>query len=97
MAVEAEPLQFELLDLILEDSAGSAALTDHAECVALSSCMRGKLCEQMTGLPARQLRPGERLYRIGNPARSLFLLRSGLIKTSALSPDGEPRGRGGPL
>ena len=61
MSVKAEVLQFELLDLVLEDAPESAELTDHAQCVALSSCLRGKLCEQLASLPARHIRPGERL------------------------------------
>lgn len=89
MSTESEVLQFELLDLILEDVAESAELTDHSQCLVLSSCLRGKLCAQLATLPARQLRAGERLYLMGNPARSLFLLRTGLIKTSVLSPSGQ--------
>jgi CRP/FNR family cyclic AMP-dependent transcriptional regulator len=89
VSTESEVLQFELLDLILEDAAESAELTDHSQCLVLSSCLRGKLCAQLADLPARPLRAGERLYLMGNPARSLFLLRSGLIKTSVLSPDGQ--------
>jgi CRP/FNR family transcriptional regulator, cyclic AMP receptor protein len=89
VSTESEVLQFELLDLILEDVAESAELTDHSQCLALSSCLRGKLCAQLATLPARHLRAGERLYLMGNPARSLFLLRTGLIKTSVLSPDGQ--------
>jgi CRP/FNR family transcriptional regulator, cyclic AMP receptor protein len=89
VSVKAEALQFELLDLVLEDAAESAELTDHAQCMALSSCLRGKLCEQLADLAPRQVLPGERLYRMGNPARTLFLLRSGLVKTSVLSSEGE--------
>lgn len=89
MSIDSEILQFELLDLILEDAPDSAELTEHSQCVALSSCLRGKLCAQLASLPARHLPAGERLYLMGNPARSLFLLRSGLVKTSVLSPDGQ--------
>jgi CRP/FNR family cyclic AMP-dependent transcriptional regulator len=88
--MKSEALRYELLDLILEELPDRPArLTDHAQCVALSSSLRGKLCEQLAALPPRQLRPGERLYLMGNPARSLFLLQRGLIKTSVVSPDGE--------
>jgi CRP/FNR family cyclic AMP-dependent transcriptional regulator len=89
VSIDSEVLQFELLDLILEDAPDSAELTEHSQCVALSSCLRGKLCAQLASLPARHLAAGERLYLMGNPARSLFLLRSGLIKTSVLSADGQ--------
>jgi CRP-like cAMP-binding protein len=82
-------LWLELLDLILEDAAESSAeLSDHSQCVVLSSCLRGKLCAQLAQLPSR-LRAGERIYLMGNPARSLFLLQSGLVKTSVISPDGQ--------
>jgi CRP/FNR family cyclic AMP-dependent transcriptional regulator len=89
VTTQAEVLQFELLDLVLEPAGGPADLTDHFQCMALSSSLRGKLCAQLASLPPRQLRTGERLYRVGQPARSLFLLRSGLIKTSVVSPEGE--------
>jgi CRP/FNR family transcriptional regulator len=89
MSVEPEVLRFELLDLVLEDATESADLRDHAQCIALSSCLRGKLCDQLASLPARHIRLGERLYHIGAPARTLFLLRSGLVKSSVLSPQGE--------
>jgi CRP/FNR family cyclic AMP-dependent transcriptional regulator len=85
-----EALRFELLDLIVEEpSRGPARLSDHSQCVALSSSLRGRLCDQLAALPARTLEAGERLYSMGNPARSLFLLHRGLIKTSVVSPDGE--------
>jgi CRP/FNR family transcriptional regulator, cyclic AMP receptor protein len=89
--VESEVLRLELLDVILEAEPAEwrAALTDHSQCVALSSSLRGKLCAQLTSLPARHLQAGDRLYRMGNPARSLFLLRAGLMKTSVISPAGE--------
>jgi CRP/FNR family cyclic AMP-dependent transcriptional regulator len=88
--IQSEVLRLELLDVILDDSVQwSSDLSDHSQCVALSSCLRGRLCQQVTNLPVRHLRAGERVYRMGNPARSVFLLRSGLVKTSALSPEGE--------
>jgi CRP/FNR family transcriptional regulator, cyclic AMP receptor protein len=84
--VESDTLRWELLEVILDDV---AELTDHSQCLALSSSFRGKLCEQLTNLPARHLRAGQQLYLMGNPAGSLFLLRSGLVKTSVRSPAGE--------
>ncbi|HEV2083459.1 MAG TPA: Crp/Fnr family transcriptional regulator, partial [Gemmatimonadales bacterium] len=90
MSTESEVLRLELLDLILEDTADSSAeLSDHSQCVVLSSCLRGKLCAQLAQLPSRPIRAGERIYHMGNPARSLFLLQSGLVKTSVISPDGQ--------
>jgi CRP/FNR family cyclic AMP-dependent transcriptional regulator len=64
-------------------------LPDHAACVPLSLSLRGKLCERLARLPSRSLRAGQHVYLTGNPARSIFLVQSGLIKTSALSPSGE--------
>jgi CRP-like cAMP-binding protein len=83
-------LRLELCDLILGDAGGPSPsmLTEHSQCVALSSCLRGKLCEQLAQLPPRRLGAGDHLYLMGNPARSLFLLLSGLVKTSVLSPEG---------
>jgi CRP/FNR family transcriptional regulator, cyclic AMP receptor protein len=90
MLVESEALRLELLDMLVSDTGEMPAeLTDHSQCTALSSCFRGKLCEQLQRLPARGLSAGQRLYHMGNPAQSLFLVRSGLIKTSVLSPSGE--------
>jgi CRP/FNR family cyclic AMP-dependent transcriptional regulator len=89
VSTESEVLRLELLDLVLEDAAESSAeLSDHSQCVVLSSCLRGKLCAQLAQLPSRHLQAGERIYLMGNPARSLFLLQSGLVKTSVISPDG---------
>ena len=60
----------------------------HAQCLALSGLFRGKLCEQLTGRPARRAASGEFLYFAGEPARSLYFLRRGLVKTSRVAPDG---------
>jgi CRP/FNR family cyclic AMP-dependent transcriptional regulator len=83
--------RLELVQLILGSPLDRAdqRLSEHSECVALSSSLRGKLCQQLAKLPARQLQPGDHLYLTGNPARSVFLVRSGLIKTSAISTEGE--------
>lgn len=93
VAEDGDALQgrLELFELILEAPADQSALrlTDHSQCVALSSCLRGKLCEQLAKLPPRHLRAGDYLYLAGNPARSLFLLQSGLMKTSVISPEGQ--------
>ena len=83
--------RFELFELILASPVNSDTqrLTNHSLCEALSGSLRGKLCQQLAQLPPRQLRPGDHLYLTGNPARSVFLVRSGLIKTSAISAEGE--------
>jgi CRP/FNR family cyclic AMP-dependent transcriptional regulator len=83
--------RLELFSLIVQSSAGEPiwTLSDHLACVALSGSMRGKLCQQLAQLPRRHLRAGQHLYSMGNPARSVFMVQSGLIKASALSPAGE--------
>src|SRR5688572_10869537 len=66
----------------------SGFLTTHLQCVALSDLFRGKLCEELGRGPARRLESGEFLYHMGEAARSIYLMRSGLIKTSLVSPGG---------
>jgi CRP/FNR family transcriptional regulator, cyclic AMP receptor protein len=65
--------------------------SDHAACEALAPSFRGRLCDQVARLPARHFSAGEHLYLMGNTARSLFLVHSGLIKTSTISAEGEER------
>jgi len=55
----------------------------------LSALFRGSLCEQVASGPARCFEAGEFLYHIGGPARSVFLLRRGLVKVSAVSSGGQ--------
>jgi CRP/FNR family transcriptional regulator, cyclic AMP receptor protein len=66
----------------------SGRLGDHSQCVAVSELFRGKLCEELGRRRARQLDSGEFLYHMGEAARSVYLMRSGLIKTSMISPGG---------
>jgi CRP/FNR family transcriptional regulator, cyclic AMP receptor protein len=84
-------LRLEVFELVLGAGAGSVVpeLTDHSQCSPLSACLRGKLCERLAQPPPRHLRAGDHLHLLGNPARSVFLLHSGLVKTSALSPQGK--------
>lgn len=84
-------LRLELFTLILGASGAQPepALTVHAQCVALSPSLRGTLCQSYGQRPSRHLQTGEHLYFSGNPARSLFLVRSGLVKASAVSSDGQ--------
>lgn len=83
--------RLELFSLIFQSAAGEPTrkLSDHLTCMALSASMRGKLCQQLAQLPRRHIQAGQRLYSMGNQARSVFLLQSGLIKASAISPAGE--------
>lgn len=64
-------------------------LTSHNHCMVLSSLFRGKLCDQLTQRPARRFTSGEFIFLRGDPAQSVYFLRSGLVKTSALSEAGE--------
>lgn len=64
-------------------------LADHSECVVLSQSFRGKLCEDLARGPARGVAAGEFVYRMGDPARSVYLVRRGLIKAVAISPGGQ--------
>ena len=64
-------------------------LVDHADCTILSTVFRGKLCDQVASGPTRRIAAGEFLYHAGGEARSAFLLRHGLVKTSVVSPGGQ--------
>ena len=66
----------------------SGRLTDHLQCLALSDAFRGRLCEELARQPVRHVKAGEFLYHMGEPARSVYLMRSGLIKTSLVSAGG---------
>ena len=64
--------------------------TSHVQCVALSNMLRGNLCDQLAGKrAAHYLAPGHYLYLAGEAARSIFYVRSGLLKTSMISEDGK--------
>jgi hypothetical protein len=67
---------------------GQDHLADHSQCVAVSELFRGKLCEELARRPARHVQSGEFLYHMGEPARSVYLVRRGLIKTSMVTPGG---------
>jgi CRP/FNR family transcriptional regulator, cyclic AMP receptor protein len=64
-------------------------LSPHARCVVLSSFFRGSMCEQLASGPARHLAAGQRLYHIGGDARSVFVVRRGLVRTSLVSSRGQ--------
>ena len=67
----------------------ASRLADHSECMVLSQSFRGKLCEDLGRRPARHLAAGEFVYRMGDPARSVYLVRRGLVKTAVVSPGGQ--------
>ena len=71
------------------DALGASLTGEHARCVALSRQCRGKFCADAEGRPARHLAAGEFVYLMGEAARSVYLVRHGLIKTAAVSPGGE--------
>src|SRR5882724_9877119 len=64
-------------------------LVDHNQCSILSGLFRGKLCDQLTGRAGRRFRTGEYVYLIGDRATTIHFLRTGLVKNSVLSEDGE--------
>jgi CRP/FNR family transcriptional regulator len=68
---------------------GGSPLEPHAHCLALSTFLRGKLCTELARRPARRVPPGRRLYFVGDPAKSLYLVRSGLVATSRITPAGD--------
>src|ERR671912_1301359 len=61
---------------------------DRNQRIALSDLLRGKLCQELARRPSRRLKSGEFLYHMGEAARSVYLMRAGLIKTSLVSPAG---------
>jgi CRP-like cAMP-binding protein len=63
-------------------------VSDHSQCVVLSSRFRGKLCEDLARRPARRLAAGEFVYLMGDAARSVYLVQRGLVKTAVVSPGG---------
>lgn len=72
-------------------SPGSAdsRYVEHERCGVVSGLLRGKLCSQLLPRPARHIAAGQYLYFAGEAARSVFFLRSGLVKTSRTSPAGD--------
>jgi CRP/FNR family transcriptional regulator len=71
-----------------EDLVLSASLTSHQHCVLLSDLFRGKLCQELGRRPSRRLKSGQFLYHMGETARSVYIVRNGLLKTSLVSPGG---------
>ena len=63
-------------------------MTDHRQCVALSGCFRGKLCDQLMNRPGRSVGKGELVYGVGDSAQSVFFLRRGFVKLTSLTEDG---------
>lgn len=73
----------------MHDEIALPHLPDHAQCVDLTELFRGKLCEQLASGPSRRVASGELLYHVGGDARSVFLVRRGLVKVSTLSQGGQ--------
>lgn len=61
----------------------------HARCLVLSGVLRGKLCEQLARRPSRRAPPGRLLYFVGESAKSLYYIKTGLVKTSRTTPTGD--------
>ncbi len=64
-------------------------LTRHEQCVILSDLFRGKMCEALAQGAGRHVAAGAYIYTMGQMARSIYLVRLGLVKTSMLTQDGE--------
>src|SRR5581483_3424751 len=64
-------------------------LTDHRNCLTLSTVFRGKLCEQFTRRDARAVPAGQTIYTTADRAVSVYFLRRGLVKTSIVSERGQ--------
>jgi CRP/FNR family cyclic AMP-dependent transcriptional regulator len=62
---------------------------EHVRLKADCNLFRGTLCEALARRPARRVRAGVFLYLMGEAARSIYLVRSGLVKTSVISPGGQ--------
>ena len=62
---------------------------EHVRCGAVSNLLRGTLCQQVALRPARRVARDRFLYLIGDPATSIYLLKSGLVKTSCISTAGD--------
>src|SRR5574338_1303935 len=63
-------------------------MADHRHCRALSSCFRGKLCEQLMNRPGHRVAQGALVYGLGDSAQSVFFLRQGFVKLTSLTEDG---------
>ncbi len=66
-----------------------AESSDHRRCVAISSLFRGGLCTQLAAGPVREYAAGQSIYHMGGEARSVFLIKRGLVKTSVVSSRGQ--------
>lgn len=64
-------------------------LTDHHGCLAMSTVFRGKLCQQLSSRRARPVPAGQTIYTTADSGRSVYFLRSGLVKTSLISEKGK--------
>ena len=50
---------------------------------------KARIGEQLADGPGRNVEAGDLLYTMGQPAESVYLVRSGLVKTSLVSPGGQ--------
>ena len=61
----------------------------HVRCSAWSGLLSRTLCERLVRHPARRVPANQFLYFMGAPARRLYILKGGLVKTSRTSPAGD--------
>lgn len=65
------------------------SFASHAHCSALSRVLRGELCAEFSRVAGRHFKPYEPVYAAGDRAHSVYFLKQGLVKTSAITPQGE--------
>jgi hypothetical protein len=68
---------------------GGTEVDQHARCLVLSGLLRGKLCEQLARRPSRHAPAGRLLYFVDESAKSLYYIKTGLVKTSRTTPTGD--------
>lgn len=65
------------------------AARHHADCLDLANLVRGTLCAALFRGPVEHVRASEPIFKPGEPADRLILIRSGLVKQVAVSRGGD--------
>lgn len=71
------------------DSDIMGAVCHHTGCLDLAKLVRGTLCAELFRGPVRHVRASEQLFRPGDAADRLFLIRTGLVKQTTVSRRGD--------
>ena len=61
----------------------------HADCLDLANLVRGTLCAALFRGPVKHVRASEPIFKPGEPADRLILIRSGLVKQVTVSRSGD--------